>query len=100
MYLTLSQATALNFLAPMGALILSKYMDHGTFSFIDRAGAVAALAGVVMVVQPEDLFKSAETSLMGPKTDTYTRWKGLGCGVIGILGTIVQPTGGAFWVFR
>lgn len=93
MYLTLSQATALNFLAPMGAMILSKYMDHGTFSFIDRAGAGAALAGVVMVVQPEDIFKPEETPVTGGhKTDTYTRWKGLGCGIVGILGTIVRPT--------
>lgn len=91
MYLTLSQATALNFLAPMGAMILSKHLDHGNFNFIDRAGAVIALAGVVMVVQPEEIFKSGETLPLGPKPDTYTKFKGIACGLVGVIGTIVRP---------
>lgn len=89
-YLTLSQATALNFLAPMGAMILSKYMDHGTFNFIDRAGAVIALAGVVMVIQPDNIFQPGETLPLGPKPDTFAKLKGLGCGIVGILGTVVS----------
>lgn len=89
-YLTLSSATALNFLAPMGAMILSKYMDNGTFNFIDQAGAIIALAGVVMVVQPDNIFQPGETPPLGPKPDTYAKVKGLGCGIVGILGTVVR----------
>ncbi|KAF3768728.1 hypothetical protein M406DRAFT_251067 [Cryphonectria parasitica EP155] len=91
-YLTLSQATALNFLAPMGAMIISKYMDHGTFTFIDRAGAAIALAGVVMVVQPDNFFKPGETLSLGPKPDAFAKWKGLACGLIGVMGTITALT--------
>lgn len=80
----------MNFLAPMGAMILSKYMDYGSFNFIDRAGAVIALVGVVMVVQPDNVFQPGEALPLGPKLDTYAKLKGLGCGVVGILGTVVR----------
>lgn len=74
----------------MGAMILSKYMDHGSFNFIDRAGAVIALVGVVMVVQPDNVFQPVETLPLGPKLDTFAKLKGLGCGIVGILGTVVR----------
>lgn len=90
MYLTLSQATALNFLAPMGAMILSKYMDQSNFTIIDRAGAAVALAGVIMVVQPDDVFKPGETLPLGPSADTYAKVKGVACGLVGVLGTVVR----------
>lgn len=90
MYLTLSQATALNFLAPMGAMILFKYMDHSKFTIIDRVGTVVALAGVVMVVQPEGIFQSGETLPLGQVPDTYAKLKGVACGLLGVSGTIVR----------
>lgn len=95
-FLTLSQATALNFLAPMGAMILSKYLDHGTFNFTDRIGAAVALAGVVMVVQPEGIFKRTNTLPLGPQPDSFSKVKGLACGAVGVLGTIVS-TYGKIW---
>lgn len=88
-YLTLSQATALNFLAPMGAMILSKYMDYGSFTAMDKAGAIIALAGVVMVVQPDNLFHRDSTWPIEKTGDTVTKFKGLGCGIIGVIGTVV-----------
>lgn len=90
LYLTLSQATALNFLAPMGAMILSRYTDHGTFSSIDRVGTAVALAGVVMVTQPDGIFRSHEAMPLGPQPDTFAKVKGLACGAVGVLGTTVS----------
>lgn len=90
MYLSLSQATALNFLAPMGAMILSRHLDQGNFTFIDRAGGVIALAGVVMVVQPDEIFNAGETLPLGPKPDAYAKFKGMACGLVGVIGTIVR----------
>lgn len=89
-YLTLSQATALNFLAPLGAILLSKYTNHGTFSLVDRAGAAVALAGVVMVVQPDGIFRRHEAFPRGPKPDTFAKVRGLAFGAVGILGSIVS----------
>lgn len=90
-YLTLAQATALNFLAPLSAIILSKYMDNQHFNLMDPVGAAVALAGVIMVVQPEGIFSSAGEALPpGPKPDaTSTKLKGMGCGLVGVLGTTV-----------
>lgn len=73
----------------MGSMILSKYMDHGTFTFIDRGGAILALTGVVMVVQPDNIFQPQETLPLGPQPDTYAKFKGLGFGMVGVLGTMV-----------
>lgn len=90
LYLTLSQATALNFLAPMGAMMLSKYTDHGTFNSIDRLGTAVALAGVVMVTQPDGIFKRHEAVPFGPKPDNFAKAKGLACGTVGVVGTTVS----------
>ncbi|PSR93858.1 hypothetical protein BD289DRAFT_451670 [Coniella lustricola] len=89
-YLTLSQATALNFLAPMGAMVISKYMDQGAFSYVDRAGATVALAGVVMVVQPDNILTSGDSLAMMPSPrDTNAKIKGLIWGVFGVFGTMI-----------
>lgn len=95
-YLTLSQATALNFLAPMGAIMLSKYTDHGSFSVIDRVGTAIALAGVVMVTQPEGIFGSHDSGSLGPKPDAFAKVKGLVYGSIGVLGTTVSSHAATF----
>lgn len=74
----------------MGAMTLSKYLDDGTFSRTDRTGACIALAGVVMVVQPDGIFKRTEALPLGPHPDSFAKLKGLSCGAIGVLGTIVS----------
>ncbi|KAJ4386737.1 hypothetical protein N0V93_009635 [Gnomoniopsis smithogilvyi] len=91
-YLTLSQATALNFLAPMGAMMLSKYTDHGNFSFTDRVGTAVALAGVVLVTQPDGIFRPHEAGSLGPKPDNFAKAKGLASGAVGVLGTTIALT--------
>lgn len=74
----------------MASMILSRYMDHGTFSIVDRVGATIALAGVFMVVQPDGIFQTGETGLMGSENAGTTKLKGLLCGCIGLLGTTVS----------
>lgn len=74
----------------MGAMLLSKYTDHGSFSVIDRAGTAIALAGVFMVTQPEGIFGSHESLSLAPKPDTFAKVKGLAYGSIGALGTTVS----------
>lgn len=80
----------MNFLAPMGAMLLSKYTDHGSFSLIDRAGTAIALAGVFMVTQPEGIFGSHESLSLGPKPDAFAKVKGIACGSLGVVGTTVS----------
>ncbi|KAL1872353.1 hypothetical protein Daus18300_004323 [Diaporthe australafricana] len=90
-YLTIAQATALNFLAPMGAMLMSRYFDYGSFSIADRVGAVVALTGVVLVVQPDTIFQSTEipTSIISRSShETPKQLKGVVCGLIGIAGGV------------
>ncbi|KUI60139.1 hypothetical protein VP1G_07372 [Cytospora mali] len=88
LYLTLAQATALNFLAPLGAMVLAKYLDFGTFSIIDRVGGVVALIGIVLVVQPDSIFASDEKLSSGASKETPERLKGVVCGLVGVFGGI------------
>lgn len=74
----------------MGAMIISKYMDHGTFSYIDRAGATVALVGVVMVVQPDNILTSGDSLAVIPSHHNNTKVTGLAWGVVGVLGTMVS----------
>lgn len=74
----------------MGAMMLSKYTDHGTFSLIDRVGTAIALAGVLLVTQPDSIFRPHEALPLGPKPDTFAKIKGLACGTVGVLGTVVS----------
>lgn len=93
-YLTIAQATALNFLAPMGAMLMSRYFDHGTFSLADRVGAVVAPTGVVLVVQPDIIFQSTEapTGITSRSShETPKQLKGVVCGLIGVAGGVVSP---------
>ncbi|KUI74490.1 hypothetical protein VM1G_11985 [Cytospora mali] len=96
LYLTLAQATALNFLAPLGAMVLAKYLDFGTFSIIDRVGGVVALIGIVLVVQPDSIFTPAERLPVwvssGATNETPERLKGVVCGLIGVFGGIIALT--------
>lgn len=93
-YLTIAQATALNFLAPMGSMLMSRYLDHGNFSVTDRVGALMALAGVVLVVQPDTVFHPTG-SAVGIKSHTShempKQLKGVVCGLAGVAGGIVSP---------
>ncbi|ROV95300.1 hypothetical protein VSDG_06020 [Cytospora chrysosperma] len=88
LYLTLAQATALNFLAPLGAMVLAKYLSYGTFSSIDRVGGLMAVAGVILVVQP-DIFDRGHSPPSQVADATPERLKGVACGIVGVLGGII-----------
>lgn len=94
LYLTLAQATALNFLAPLGAMILSKYLDYATFGFVDQAGALIALAGVILIVQPKTVFGLEDNAMLlanssSPET-VHSTIKGVAYSAMGVLGGIVS----------
>ncbi|ROW10271.1 hypothetical protein VMCG_01922 [Cytospora schulzeri] len=91
LYLMLSQATALNFLAPFGAMVLAKYLDHGSFNSIDRVGGIMALLGVVLVLQPDIFIRGSEASSQ-ITDETPKRLKGVACGIVGIIGGIIALT--------
>ncbi|KAL0932735.1 integral membrane protein duf6 [Colletotrichum truncatum] len=88
MYLKLSEATALNFLGPLAAMILTRYLDFGTFEVVDRVGALVALLGVILVVQPDGLFdhEAAMISATQTVTDggTKGRMMGFGFGLLSV----------------
>ncbi|KAL2292891.1 hypothetical protein FJTKL_07937 [Diaporthe vaccinii] len=91
-YLTIAQATALNFLAPMGAMLMSRYFDYGTFSLADRVGAVVALVGVVLVVQPDTIFRptGVPAAMMSRRShETPKQLKGVVCGLVGVAGGVI-----------
>lgn len=77
----------------MGAMVMSRYFDYGTFSLADRVGAVVALAGVVLVVQPDTIFRP--TGAPAGRTsrrshETPKQLKGVVCGLIGVAGGVVS----------
>lgn len=96
MYLKLSEATALNFLGPLAAMILIRFLDYGTFEVIDRIGALVALLGVVLVVQPDVLFGPKPTLIsatqMVAEGSSGDQMKGLGFGLIGLCGGAVSQS--------
>ncbi|WYZ46701.1 hypothetical protein EsH8_IX_000926 [Colletotrichum jinshuiense] len=96
MYLKLSEATALNFLGPLAAMILIRFLDYGTFEVIDRIGALVALLGVVLVVQPDVLFGPKPTLIsatqMVAEGSSGDQMKGLGFGLIGLCGGALALT--------
>ncbi|WDK23039.1 integral membrane protein DUF6 [Colletotrichum graminicola] len=94
MYLKLSEATALNFLGPLAAMILTRYLHSRTFEVTDRVGALMALLGVVLVVQPDALFGSQPT-LTSPtqssaEASATSRMTGVGFGLVGVCGGSVS----------
>ncbi|KAK1621618.1 hypothetical protein BDP81DRAFT_387644 [Colletotrichum phormii] len=96
MYLKLSEATALNFLGPLTAMILIRYLDYGTFEVIDRIGAFVALIGVILVVQPDALFGSKPTLASAAQSiadgSPKGRMMGFGFGLISVCGGAVALT--------
>ncbi|ROW16422.1 hypothetical protein VPNG_02826 [Cytospora leucostoma] len=88
LYLTLSQAIALNFLAPLGAIILAKCLDHGVLGLVDRVGGFVALAGVFLVVQPGQSFIRGDNLSSSATNEASERLKGVACGIVGVFGGI------------
>ncbi|KAF9871750.1 integral membrane protein duf6 [Colletotrichum karsti] len=96
MYLKLSEATALNFLGPLAAMILTRYLDFGTFEVVDRVGSLIALLGVILVVQPDGLFDHKAAIMSAAQTvadgDSKGRMMGFGFGLLSVCGGAVALT--------
>jgi drug/metabolite transporter (DMT)-like permease len=82
-YLSLSEATAVNFIAPTGAIMLTRYLEDNKIAFLDVIASITALAGVVLVLQPS----KNSTSL---SADPYAYHKGIVSRIIGVVGGIVS----------
>lgn len=77
----------------MGTMLMSRYFDYGTFSLVDRVGAVVALVGVVLVVQPDTIFRptGAPAGTMSQRShETPKQLKGVVCGLVGVAGGVVS----------
>lgn len=91
MYLSLSQATALGFLAPIGTIILSKVLNQSTLGLIDIIAAISALVGVLLIIQPDNPIVDIHVATSeGRITDGYIKLKGLFAGLVGAIGTTVS----------
>lgn len=89
-YLNLSEATALNFLGPLGSLILTRYLSFATVQWTDCLGAVGALGGVVLISQPEEIFGSIQSTQRDVSSDPAANMKGLAFAVLGLCGGVVS----------
>ncbi|KAL1842444.1 hypothetical protein VTK73DRAFT_3124 [Phialemonium thermophilum] len=88
-YLSLSQATALSFLGPLGSLIVARWMAFAAVPWTDILGAVGALLGVVLVSHPERVF---DVTGGGDGVSRNAHLKGLAFGVTGVAGYVVALT--------
>ncbi|KAH8821794.1 hypothetical protein F5884DRAFT_867961 [Xylogone sp. PMI_703] len=57
-YLPLSEATILNFLAPLGACCMMTFIASGSFTASEVASAILSLVGVMLITQPSLIFGS------------------------------------------
>ncbi|ETS86201.1 hypothetical protein PFICI_00029 [Pestalotiopsis fici W106-1] len=90
-YLTLAEATALNFLAPLGSILLAKYICDESFGWVDISAAVAALLSVVCVLQPKAIFVPEATTNPALNQEPHTTI-GLLYGSLGVFGGMVSLT--------
>ncbi|KAI1091313.1 hypothetical protein F5B19DRAFT_503272 [Rostrohypoxylon terebratum] len=91
-YLNLSEATALNFLGPLGSLILTRYLSFATVQWTDCLGAIGALGGVVLISQPEEIFGSVQATQRDVSSDPAANMKGLAFAVLGLCGGVITIT--------
>ncbi|KAK2007423.1 hypothetical protein LZ32DRAFT_632321 [Colletotrichum eremochloae] len=89
-YLSLNEATALNSLGPLGALILTRYLDMGKVVLTDGISCTVALASVVLVLQPSSVFGTATGMLARDVSlDSNAAIYGTLSGMVGVVGGII-----------
>ena len=89
-YLSLSEATAVNFIAPIGAIILTRYLEDSKVAFLDVIASITALLGVFLVLQPAKTLASLSA-------EPYAYHKGIVSGIIGVAGGIVSFSQMQYW---
>lgn len=91
-YFTLSEATALDFIAPLGAIMLTRCLQDDIFRMLDVIACTTALAGVVLVLQPTAIYGTVATDEIstGIPTDPHAHLKGVAFGITGVAGGIVS----------
>ncbi|PGH06178.1 hypothetical protein GX51_02566 [Blastomyces parvus] len=103
LYLALSEATVLTFLAPIGCCYAcSLTMPNETFTRRQQVAALTSLVGVVLIARPASLFQGfAEhqqeqqeqgLSTSGAAQDAYQRTLGILAALLGVTGATVAYT--------
>ncbi|OJD16295.1 hypothetical protein AJ78_03507 [Emergomyces pasteurianus Ep9510] len=101
LYLALSEATVLTFLAPIGCCyVCSLTMPNETFTRRQQAAGLTSLLGVVLIARPASLFHgfsvasgTAEAdAAAGTVDDAYKRTLGILAALLGVVGTTVAYT--------
>lgn len=97
--LTLSEATALTFLGPLGSLILTRFLSFATVKWTDCVGAMGSFLGVMLIAQPEGIFSTSK-EVYNVSENTHKRLYGLGFGVLGFCGGVVSDESHRFvtWI--
>ena len=94
-YLPLAEATILNFLAPLGAEILTAMIGYGSFGIAEQCATGISLLGVGLIAKPKflaNLFQSnSYVSLDEVEQMTRKNWqKGVAFAVMGAVGGAVS----------
>ncbi|PGH30748.1 hypothetical protein GX50_06468 [[Emmonsia] crescens] len=104
LYLALSEATVLTFLAPIGCCyVCSLTIPNETFTRRQQVAGLASLLGVVLIARPVSLFHGssvvvsgsaaeAKPGAAGAADDTYKRTLGILAALLGVLGATAAYT--------
>ena len=85
----LSEATVLNFLAPLGTCCMVALMSSGSFTGPDITSATLSIAGVLLVARPPFLF-GQEYSDSEPILESGSHLVGIGFAMVGAVGGVVS----------
>ena len=88
-YLNLSEATALNFISPLGSLILTRWLSFATVQWIDCFGAFGSLVGVALILVPHGMLSQPD-DLSYPTQSFEGHLKGIGFSTLGVCGGVVS----------
>lgn len=90
LYFSLSEATALNFLAPLGAVVFTGFLKNGTITLLQVGFCVTALIGVFLCLQPEFIFgvRTQTNDELGQESSALI--KGSIAGIVGVTGGVVS----------
>jgi hypothetical protein len=91
LYLSLNEATALNSLGPLGAMILTRYLDTGKIVLMDGISCTLAIVSVVLALQPRSIFGATTGALPRDVSfDSNAGFHGAVYGLVGVVGGIVS----------
>lgn len=85
----LSEATVLNFLAPLGTCCAIAFLSSGSFTKAETASAILSFVGVVLIAQPTFLFRTGYNDSIST-AKPGSNLAGVGFAIMGAIGGIVS----------